>query len=162
MQIWFLSNGSYSLKNCHNPFGKAIQPPSPLQQNSGWTPKILAWGLPDPNWNIIIAGAKQFWANNGGLIIFYESEAGKQSEEISFAKWEDFFCKARRFLLQSKEITFPKRAISFAKPGYYFSKAEHYLYLIWLLKGKKRSRGSTLVVRPLPDLHSMISKWHLT
>ena len=27
MQIWFLSNGSYSLKNCHNPFGKAIQPP---------------------------------------------------------------------------------------------------------------------------------------
>ena len=29
MQIWFLSNGSYSLKNCHNPFGKAIQPPLP-------------------------------------------------------------------------------------------------------------------------------------
>ena len=29
MQIWFLSNGSYSLKNCHNPFGKAIQPPPP-------------------------------------------------------------------------------------------------------------------------------------
>ena len=29
MQIWFLSNGSYSLKKCHNPFGKAIQPPSP-------------------------------------------------------------------------------------------------------------------------------------
>ena len=27
MQIWFLSNGSYSLKKCHNPFGKAIQPP---------------------------------------------------------------------------------------------------------------------------------------
>ena len=30
MQIWFLGNGSYSLKNCHNPFGKAIQPPPPL------------------------------------------------------------------------------------------------------------------------------------
>ena len=29
MQIWFLSNGSYSLKKCHNPFGKAIQPPPP-------------------------------------------------------------------------------------------------------------------------------------
>ena len=29
MQIWFLSNGSYSLKNCHNPFGKAIHPPPP-------------------------------------------------------------------------------------------------------------------------------------
>ena len=29
MQIWFLSYGSYSLKNCHNPFGKAIQPPLP-------------------------------------------------------------------------------------------------------------------------------------
>ena len=27
MQTWFLSNGSYSLKKCHNPFGKAIQPP---------------------------------------------------------------------------------------------------------------------------------------
>ena len=31
MQIWFPSNGSYSLKNCHNPFGKAIQPiPIPI------------------------------------------------------------------------------------------------------------------------------------
>ena len=29
MQIWFISNGSYSLKNCHKPFGKAIQPPPP-------------------------------------------------------------------------------------------------------------------------------------
>ena len=29
MQIWFLSNGSYSLKNCHNPFGKGFQPPRP-------------------------------------------------------------------------------------------------------------------------------------
>ena len=29
MQIWFLSNGSYSLKKCHNPFGNAIQPPPP-------------------------------------------------------------------------------------------------------------------------------------
>ena len=46
MQIWFLSNGSYSLKNCHNPFGKAIQPPPPLRQNSGWTLKILTWGFP--------------------------------------------------------------------------------------------------------------------
>ena len=27
VQNWFLSNGSYSLKNCNNPFGKAIQPP---------------------------------------------------------------------------------------------------------------------------------------
>ena len=47
MQIWFLSNGSYSLKNCHNPFGKAIHPPSPpLRQNAGWTPKIITWGFP--------------------------------------------------------------------------------------------------------------------
>ena len=29
MQIWFLSNGWYSLKNCHNPFGKAFQPTPP-------------------------------------------------------------------------------------------------------------------------------------
>ena len=29
MQIWFLSYGSYSLNKCHNPFGKAIQPPPP-------------------------------------------------------------------------------------------------------------------------------------
>ena len=29
LQIWCLSNGSYSLKKCHNPFGKAIQPPPP-------------------------------------------------------------------------------------------------------------------------------------
>ena len=43
MQIWFLSNGSYSLKNCHNPFSKAIQPP-PLRQIAGWTPKILTYG----------------------------------------------------------------------------------------------------------------------
>ena len=48
MQIWFLSNGSYSLKNCHNPFGKAIQPPPPLRQNSGWTLKILTWALRGP------------------------------------------------------------------------------------------------------------------
>ena len=47
MQIWFLSNGSYSLKNCHNPFGKAIQPHHPpLRQNAGWTPKILTWVFP--------------------------------------------------------------------------------------------------------------------
>ena len=38
MQIWSLSNGSYSLKNCHNPFGKANQPPP--------TAKILTWGFP--------------------------------------------------------------------------------------------------------------------
>ena len=29
MQIKCLSNGSYSLKNCHNPFGKAFQPTPP-------------------------------------------------------------------------------------------------------------------------------------
>ena len=29
MQNCCLSNGSYSLKNCHNPFGKALQPPAP-------------------------------------------------------------------------------------------------------------------------------------
>ena len=29
MKIKCLSNGSYSLKNCHNPFGKANQPPPP-------------------------------------------------------------------------------------------------------------------------------------
>ena len=29
MQIWCLSNGSYSLKKCHNPFAKAIQPLPP-------------------------------------------------------------------------------------------------------------------------------------
>ena len=50
MQIWFLSNGSYSLKNCHNPFSKAIQPP-PLRQNASWTPKILTWVFPEwVNW----------------------------------------------------------------------------------------------------------------
>ena len=47
MQIWFLSNGSYSLKKCHNPFGKAIQPPPPLRQNSGWTWIFLTWGFPN-------------------------------------------------------------------------------------------------------------------
>ena len=29
MQIKCLSIGSYSLKNCHNPFGKAFQPTPP-------------------------------------------------------------------------------------------------------------------------------------
>ena len=29
MQIKCLSNGSYSLKGCHNPFGKGFQPPRP-------------------------------------------------------------------------------------------------------------------------------------
>ena len=29
MQIWFLRNGSYLLKICHIPFGKAIHPPLP-------------------------------------------------------------------------------------------------------------------------------------
>ena len=29
MQIKCLSNGSYSLKSCHNPFGKGFQPPAP-------------------------------------------------------------------------------------------------------------------------------------
>ena len=29
MQIKCLSNGSYSLKSCHNPFGKGFQPPRP-------------------------------------------------------------------------------------------------------------------------------------
>ena len=29
MQTWCLSNGAYSLKSCHNPFGKGFQPPRP-------------------------------------------------------------------------------------------------------------------------------------
>ena len=29
MQLWCLSNGSYSLNNCHNPFGNGFQPPRP-------------------------------------------------------------------------------------------------------------------------------------
>ena len=32
MQIKCLSNSSYSLKSCHNPFGKGFQPPAPYGQ----------------------------------------------------------------------------------------------------------------------------------
>ena len=62
MQIWFLSNGSYSLKKCHNPFGKAIQPP-PLTAKFRLNTENPYMGLPLLNW----AGKNLYVGSNTGV-----------------------------------------------------------------------------------------------
>ena len=54
MQIWFLSNGSYSLKNCHNPFGKAIQPP----------PLTAKFRLNTENPYVVLPLVTPYWPNS--------------------------------------------------------------------------------------------------
>ena len=41
VQIKCLSNGLYSLKNSHIPFGMDFQPPPPLRRISIWTTALL-------------------------------------------------------------------------------------------------------------------------
>ena len=43
VQIKCLSNGLYSLKNSHIPFGMGFQQPPPLRRNSVWTALFFGW-----------------------------------------------------------------------------------------------------------------------
>ena len=68
MQIKCLSNGSYSLKNCQNPFDKAIQPPPPpFRQNSGSTPKSLRGAF------LTQRGEAKVWRNHANSIFSWHT-----------------------------------------------------------------------------------------
>ena len=46
MKIRWLSNGLYSLKNCHKQFGQAFRPPPPFWAMPKFTRFLLGWGFP--------------------------------------------------------------------------------------------------------------------